>query len=257
MRAGVLKTMAMAGIAAAVTATPAMAAPAASCALKPADQIVALNAIENLMGRYGHLGTLRGEGTLEELFAMKTPGVSWKTPGGPSGIEAMKARFADPDEDRRPGILHMHTMFSPVIEVAGDGKTAKGVWDSFGPTISGPDDEGGWLMVKYAVDFAKQDDGWKIWHLQVYPVFSTKYHTSITQTAREMAARPQGPMVAGVSGRDSPRAGAPGGARAGGPPQARPGYVMPEHIWRYDGKSAPQGPFIPVAYCHFDPATAY
>lgn len=222
------------------------AAAVESCNVPVAERAVALNEIANLMGRYDHLGTLRGEGTLADLFALKTEGVSWLTPGGPVGMAAMKARFEDPDEDRRPGILHMHSMFSPIIEIAGDGKTAKGVWDSFGPSIQGPDDIGSWLWVKYAVDFTKEEGKWKIWHLRVYPVFNTKFSTPITQTAREMKAAP--PPVAGVSGRDS--------ARAGGP-SARPGYVMPEKIWRYDGKSSPQGPFIPEPYCHFDAAKAY
>ncbi|WP_313803733.1 nuclear transport factor 2 family protein [Sphingobium sp.] len=231
---------------------PAQASPA-SCPLPAADRIVALNDIQNLMGRYNHQGTMKGEGTLADLFALRTEGVSWKTPGGPVGIAAMKARFADPDEVQAPGILHMHSMLSPVIEVAGDGETAKGVWDSFGASVNGPDDVGGWLAVKYGVDFVKEDGVWKIWHLQVYPFYSTKYDKSITQTAKERAARPPQPMVAGQTGRDVPRAAGPNGA----PPAARPGYVMPASVWHYDGKSTPQGPFIPVPYCHFDPATSY
>jgi len=243
---------AMGALALSLTGAPAMAtgkAPA-PCGIPAADKVVALNEIQNLMGRYDHQGTLRGEGTLADLFALNTEGVSWLTPGGPVGLEAMRARFSDPDEDRRPGILHMHSMFSPVIEVAGDGQTAKGVWDSFGPSINGPDDIGAWLWVKYAVDFVKEQGKWKIWHLQVFPVFNTKFSTPITQTARDMAARQPAAEVAGVSGRDSARAGA-------NPMQARPGYAMPAKLWRYDGKSTPQGPFIPVAYCHFDAATAY
>lgn len=218
-----------------------------ACRIAPTEQIVALNAIQNLMGRYNHLGTLRGEGTLADLFALKTEGVSWMTPGGPVGIEAMRRRFADPDEVPTPGILHIHAMLSPVIEVAGDGRTAKGVWDSFGPTISGPDDVGGWLWLKYGVDFVKEDGVWKIWHLRAYPIFSTKYDKSITQSARERAAKPPAPMVAGVTGRDTPSASA----------AAPEGYVMPADVWRYDGKSTPRGPYIPEPYCSFDPKTAY
>jgi hypothetical protein len=242
-------TMARLALVAGMAASGAAASAAPGCKVNPIDQVVALNAIQNLMGRYDHLGTLRGEGTLGDLFAMKTEGVSWQTPGGPVGIEAMKARFNDPDEIQKPGILHIHAMLSPVIEVAGDGKTAKGVWDSFGASVNGPDDIGGWLWTKYGVDFVKEDGVWKIWHLQVFPLFSIKYDKSITQTAKEKAAQPPQAMVAGVFGRDAPR--------AGGPPEARTGYVMPPHVWHYDGKSTPQGPAIPEPYCHFDPATVY
>ncbi len=245
-----------------------------------ADKVIALNAIQNLVGRYSHLGQLRGEDTLQELFAMKTEGVSWKSPNGPTGIKAMKERFANPMETLRPGVLHMHTMFTPVIEIAGDGQTAKGVWDSFGPNIQGGSDEGSWLQGKYAVDFVKQDDGWKIWHLQFYPVYVTPYNKSITESARERAAagqnggqnppgagadaRPNGDAAARPAG--APGGGGPGGPGPNGPPPGGARGGMPgqgtwstpgKSKWIYDGKSVEQGPSIPEPYCHFDPATSY
>ena len=247
---------------AALAAVPAAAQTPSRCdRLSAADKVLALNAIQNLMGRYDHLGTLRGEGTLAELFALNTEGVSWKTPNGPVGIEGMRARFARPDEVPTPGVLHMHAVLSPVIEIAGDGRTAKGVWDSFGPNIVDPSKEGGWLWGKYGVDFVKEGNAWKIWHLQFYPVFNTLYHKSITETAREMAA---GGREEGGPGRD-PSAGAPPPGAAGAPPagprRGPPGSDLPGYtvvkVWRYDGKSTPQGPFIPEPYCTFDPKTAY
>ena len=66
--------------------------------------------------------------------------------------------------------LHMQT--TPIIEVAGDGKTAKGVWYTPG-FIKRPDIKDGkirvtgqWMFERYAVDFAKEDGKWKIWHFQ-------------------------------------------------------------------------------------------
>jgi hypothetical protein len=236
---------------AALAIPTAGAACAASCTISANDHVIALNEIQNLMGRYSHLGQLRGEGTLAELFAMNTQGTSWHTPGGPTGLDAMKARFAHPDEELTPGVLHLHAMFTPVIEVAGAGKTAKGVWDSFGASVQGPTDIGGWLCVKYGVDFVKEAGAWKIWHMQVYPVFSTKYDKSITQTARERAARNANSTAGAGADRNQPPPGAPPGAGPGGPPK------MPAGLWIYDGKSVEKGPFIPVPYCHFDTATIY
>ena len=232
------------------TASAAFAQAPASCdTVSALDKVVALNAIQNLMGRYSHLGQLRGEGTLSELFAMNTPGVSWRTPGGPIGIEQMKERFDRPQEQLQPGVLRMHTMFTPVIEIAGDGQTAKGVWDSFGPSVGGPNDEGGWFQAKYGVDFVKENGVWKIWHLQVYAIYTTPYNESITQSAKERLAK------AAAGG------GAPGGAPPGGPPRgdgpAPIMYPRPAHAWSYDGKSVEQGPEIPSPYCHFDPNDVY
>lgn len=241
-------------------ASAASAAPAAcKSKLSAADQVVALNAISNLMGRYSHLGHLRGEDTLQELFAMKQPDVSWRTPTGPQGPEAMRARFRQPGEPARPdvpGQLSVHAMFSPVIEIAADGKTAKGVWDSFGPNINNGNEVGNWLWVKYAVDFIKEDGLWKIWHLQVYALFNTPYDKSITQSAWERAnpGRPPSTAPARAAGAPAAAAPAPAAATAGGPAQAWSG---PKDLWIYDGKTPPRGPYIPEPYCTFDPATSY
>ena len=68
----------------------------------------------------------------------------------------------------------MHTQTTPIIEIAGDGKTAKGMWYSPGISINGVEvngkveQSGGWFMEKYAVDFVKEDGNWKIWHIGMY-----------------------------------------------------------------------------------------
>jgi hypothetical protein len=275
-----MTTLAVGAVLAVTAGQTAAAAAACKTRLSAADQVVALNAISNLMGRYSHLGHLRGEDTLEELFAMKTPDVSWRSPSGPQGIEGMKARFRQPGEAPRgevPGQLHVHSMLTPVIEVAADGKTAKGVWDSFGPNISNGNDIGNWLWVKYGVDFIKEDGAWKIWHMQVYALFNTPYDKSITQSAWERAnpgfnarpgagtgaARQGGPAPAGAAPAGAaPRAGgapAAGGQGANGPAMGGPGqgWSAPKDMWIYDGKSAARGPYIPEPYCSFDPALSY
>ncbi|MBT81563.1 MAG: hypothetical protein CL587_14370 [Alteromonadaceae bacterium] len=67
----------------------------------------------------------------------------------------------------------MHTNTTPVIEVAGDGKTAKGIWYSPGmglmANIEGDDAKVGsvFFWEKYAGDFILEDGKWKIWHLQM------------------------------------------------------------------------------------------
>ena len=251
------KVLRLAGLAASVIAIGLAGAAAAGAAephckqkLSASEYVVALNQIQNVMGRYAHLGEERGEGTLEELFAMKTEGVSWKTPFGPDGIAAVKARFARPAEDPRkvPGQLHMHAMFTPVIEIAADGKTALGVWDSFGPNIQSSAQGTGWLWVKYGVDFVQEDGEWKIWHLQVFPVFNAPYGTSITDNALEQAARAQLP----VGGGGGPLGGGPNGPVRGDSGQNWTGPKDP--LWIYDGKTPLRGPRIPLPYCSYEPS---
>ncbi|TXS90338.1 nuclear transport factor 2 family protein [Parahaliea maris] len=67
----------------------------------------------------------------------------------------------------------MHTNTTPIIEVAGDGKTAKGVWYSPGVGLMAKvtDDDAEvnsvFFWEKYAADFIKENGKWKIWHLQM------------------------------------------------------------------------------------------
>ncbi|MFO1400988.1 MAG: nuclear transport factor 2 family protein [Steroidobacteraceae bacterium] len=67
----------------------------------------------------------------------------------------------------------MHTSTTPVIEVAGDGKTAKGIWYSPGmglmtSIVDGkPQVRGTFFWEKYGGDFVKEDGQWKIWHMQM------------------------------------------------------------------------------------------
>jgi len=65
----------------------------------------------------------------------------------------------------------MHTQETPVIEIAGDGKTEKGMWYSIGLAVRATVAADGkttigtsWVWQKYAVDFVKEDGKWKMWH---------------------------------------------------------------------------------------------
>ncbi len=225
-------------------ALSAQQAQALQCNVKPlsdASRAVAMQAAQNLIGRYSHMLETRDTYTLEQLFAMKTDGVSWRRPNGPIGIEPMKAHFKDMKDNpgNSVGRMNLHSMLTPIIEVAEDGKTAKGVWDSWGPGVRDGNSDNIWGWVKYGVDFIKEDGEWKIWHMQVYPVFMTPYNKSITQTAKDNA-------VAGNSGAAAQQLPKDWGRN-------------PDSTWIYDGKTSMigTGPYLPVSYCTFDPKTAY
>jgi hypothetical protein len=60
-----------------------------------------------------------------------------------------------------PALL-VHSLTTPVIEVAGDCETARAVW--LCPGLEGMTT----TWTKYGCDFKKQDGEWKIWHLHAY-----------------------------------------------------------------------------------------
>lgn len=240
-----------------------------AAALKLAQKAVDIAAVQNLMGLYSNYAYSNQYGKLPDLFALNTAGVSYKVPMGPTGGEAIKAellrRQAKHDAGQDPvGMLHVHPMTTPVIEIAGDGKTAKGVWDSFGPDVASIDEVGNWLYVKKAVDFIKEDGVWKIWHMQDYPVFNTPYDKSLTQSAKESyntQRRPppsaNGMAAEGMSGAAPAAQGMepmPGAEGMGAPPE---GDAARPKTWIYDGKTPPVGPKMPVPYETFDPTDSY
>jgi len=65
------------------------------------------------------------------------------------------------------GPFEDRTVNNPVIEIATDGETAKGMWGCLGMvtdvTTRGPVSH--WVCGTYAADFIRESDEWKIWHL--------------------------------------------------------------------------------------------
>lgn len=79
------------------------------------------------------------------------------------------------------GLMVEHLCCTPVLEIAGDGKTAKGTWISPGhetfpiPGSADPTPKAHWCWGRYAIDFIKEDGKWKIWHLHVLTTFRSPF----------------------------------------------------------------------------------
>ena len=64
---------------------------------------------------------------------------------------------------RGAGCLTSHPISTGLVELAGDGGTAKGLWYCIGQE-SKPG-QALWMTGKVAIDFVKEDGAWKIWHV--------------------------------------------------------------------------------------------
>ena len=64
------------------------------------------------------------------------------------------------------GNLNCENVSTPLIELAGDGQTAKGLWYVMGTDLEvGPSgQESSYSWGRLGVDFVKEDGAWKIWH---------------------------------------------------------------------------------------------
>lgn len=155
--------------------------------------------IKNLMGRYVLDVLLQREGELFDLYWCKKSqnpvlGTQKGYYNGAAAIrdyyssivqidkfnaerlcEMFPERFGEsaPEDLFGIGNYDMLPVDTPVIEIASDGKTAKGIWHSAGSKIcvgtSGPVQY--WSMGYFCGDFVREDDQWKIWHL----VFAEEY----------------------------------------------------------------------------------
>lgn len=80
-------------------------------------------------------------------------------------------RLSGGDERRfGRGVLCNHPVSTGLVREAEDGKTAKGMWYSIAQeTVPNGDGTAAalWMPEKIAVDFLKEPDGWKIWHMVI------------------------------------------------------------------------------------------
>ena len=149
-------------------------------------------AIKNLMGKFANLVLLNREGEVYSSFwAAAEDTCLGFNDGYYVGKEAvsgyykacedrnmlvaktLQARFPEQMGDKSDeeiygvGPFKVRPLYNPVIEVAGDGKTAKGLWSCQGAHnevgTAGP--VSNWTWGYFAVDFMKEADGWKIWHM--------------------------------------------------------------------------------------------
>ncbi len=150
-------------------------------------------AIKNLMGKYANCVILNREQDIFGLFWAALDDVSLMfNDGAYVGTDAvsgyysacrdrnalvaklMQQRFPEvlggkaEEEIYGVGPFKVKPMACPVIEIAADGKTAKGLWfcqgayndvETCGPVAH-------WTWGYFAADFVKEEAGWKIWHLQ-------------------------------------------------------------------------------------------
>lgn len=149
---------------------------------------------------------------IEMIFARKQPDVSFGQNWGIwVGLETIKKYYYTPSREERQKKLEalrkaypdipddieyadaggggFHMLTTPLIEIAEDGETAKGMWYTPGYltlfSAEANKHVAVWIFEKYAVDFIKEDGKWKIWHFNVYCDFLCHYDKSWVETSLE------------------------------------------------------------------------
>lgn len=118
-------------------------------------------------------------------LALDTPGVrvemNWGVYEGKAGMERLYPGlhnfFTQPSKpEDAPGAIALMD-FAPVIEIAGDGKTAKLLLDCLGFETWPWQGKmtAFWTIGKRGYDFIKENGEWKIWHYHVYGAYFAPY----------------------------------------------------------------------------------
>lgn len=95
------------------------------------------------------------------------------------------------------GQLLLHVTTTAIIEVAADGKTAKGYWYSPG-MIAESGSSAASIWEAYGADFIKEGDEWKLWHLHMFTDFMCQFGDTFTSTSSGGASG--GPSGSGEQG---------------------------------------------------------
>lgn len=156
--------------------------------------------VQNVMGTYSFMLTAGKYDDICDLFTKSQPDVrvemNWGVYDGYEGILRCYAKYHK-ECICGPGVMAIHALSTPVIEVAEDLQTAKAVWVSPGLITGGMFSKdklvkAHWAWMKYGVDFICEGGDWKIWHLHVFGFFMSPFDKSWVALgdAHEMEAFP-------------------------------------------------------------------
>jgi hypothetical protein len=146
--------------------------------------------IENLLGKWAHIHQVAEVMVEEEmkLWARKTPGARRTfVQQGPQelivqdGVASFGHMWKKEEISSGEGVMGVYPMTTPVIEVAGDGKTAKAILIAIGAGTSKTKDGkfiARWHWVKAAYDLVREDGEWKLWHYRLWEIFCCPYEKS-------------------------------------------------------------------------------
>jgi hypothetical protein len=242
--------------------------------------------IENIMSRHAYYYSAQEHlRELAEIWDLDAPDVSFGQDEGYSvGKDSIIASYikyhhtfqakdlaafskthpqvANTEENLSAGTHMFHTNSTPVIEIAKDGKTAKGLWYSIGQVTMTPGgkQDAQYMWERYGVDFIKVNGKWKIWHLLIHTDISTDPGGSWVEGSQKAPGGGQ-PAGGGQPGDQQAGGGAPMGALQPGESSDKP---KPDVANNRDKRQGPQTftppeeyPLVPMAYETFTDTFSY
>ena len=188
-----------------------------------------VNSIRNLINKEAYLFEAHLHEERLALMAQKTPGVTVEQ--GLRGVfeglagarrtmvdiekgmershaTGMKKVFPDMEfSSETAGLLETQLTGTAVIEVAGDGRTARATWISLmacGKTHENdPRPQAYWVWWKSAADLVKEDGEWKFWHVLKNPLFLAAYTKDWVEASLGLPPVPAPGTCRGIPGHEA------------------------------------------------------
>lgn len=142
---------------------------------------------QRIIGLYANYMAAGEFDKITDLFALDMPTLRaemlWGVYEGREGIKRLYGGyFPSTCEGKDPQEERLQAMEVPIIKVAKDCRTVKGIWVCPGyiTTVDGDGKKGYWSWQKCACDFIVTEQGLKIWHFHVYGLFESLYGTTET-----------------------------------------------------------------------------
>jgi hypothetical protein len=153
------------------------------------ERLEAFVEVSNLLSKYKYLHVAGMVLECADLYAKRDDSICHSIWGYYKGWDSINRfythmRMINPPA-MGPGTMFEYPLTTPLIEIAGDGKTAKAVWWCPGhettpiPQRKGEPLHAQWAFIKYANDLIKMaDNKWYLWHHFIILTFFTDYHRS-------------------------------------------------------------------------------
>lgn len=148
--------------------------------LKKLYRVTAYQEVRNLMAQAAEAFNAYDKEACKSFFALEEPDIwiEYADEGRFVGRQAVEYLFDFVlGKNRVQGESADIYLTTPVVEIAGDGKTAQGVWWCPVPMTVSVDGklQAIWAWGNIAADFIRSGKDWKIWHLHYFRLFKCRY----------------------------------------------------------------------------------
>lgn len=163
------------------------------------DRLKAIDICHEMIDKYAHLYSDHQHNEIVTMWADRADSsleLPWGTYLGIEGVKRYHLEencdISSPEAEKKyTGVMTLHSIGTYAAEVADDLQTVRmlACVDNALTYRREKGDEtdswGGWAWCEAGIDFIKEGDAWKIWHIRIFPLMLTNYHHSWAESDQD------------------------------------------------------------------------